>query len=359
MKKVIIYTSSEGHLSIAEAIQKSLSKHFQALIHFYQEPLLNLYKPIYRYAPWFFKLPFQLAKHPVVKPLYDWYCFSGLGKQVTTSFAQYQPDLVISTYLLFNPVLEKVCRQENVPFINILTDPRSIHPLLISPTANWNLAFDGFAQQLAHKLSPLAKVKAIGWLVRPKYQVVYSKSAAKKSLQLDPNQLTFLFSTGSEGTPAILKMVKGLLNSITPLQILVACGHNLQLKKQIEQLATKPNIKLIPFGFTKELHKYMQAADLVIGKAGPNSIFEATATLTPFMATTHIHGQEDGNLEVIKQYHLGYVEENQDLALKLLKEILAQPNQLQQFKPHLQRMARANTQAHQQLLHLVKSSLKP
>ena len=62
----------------------------------------------------------------------------------------------------------------------------------------------------------------------------------------------------------------------------------------------------------------MGIADLIIGKAGPNTIFETVAAKKPFIAITHIAGQEDCNLDLIKEYQLGFVEEN---AIKVVEAL--------------------------------------
>ena len=54
----------------------------------------------------------------------------------------------------------------------------------------------------------------------------------------------------------------------------------------------------------------MRAADIVIGKAGPNTIFESVATRTPFFATSYLPGHETGNLEIITDYQIGLVAKN-------------------------------------------------
>ena len=82
---------------------------------------------------------------------------------------------------------------------------------------------------------------------------------------------------------------------------------------------------MVNLEFTKELDKYIKISDLVIGKAGPNLLFETVAAKKPFMAVSHIHGQEDGNLEIIRNYKIGFVEENQIKAIKLIKSIINKP----------------------------------
>jgi UDP-N-acetylglucosamine:LPS N-acetylglucosamine transferase len=129
------------------------------------------------------------------------------------------------------------------------------------------------------------------------------------------------------------------------------------LKKLLAK--TNDQQKLIALKFVTNGEEYMQAADLVIGKAGPNTIFESVATLTPFFAITHIAGQEDGNLDLIRDHQLGYVEENISKAQKLLSDIIENPQQLQDFQPHLKEIADFNRQSKQKLLNLIDSIESP
>jgi UDP-N-acetylglucosamine:LPS N-acetylglucosamine transferase len=88
----------------------------------------------------------------------------------------------------------------------------------------------------------------------------------------------------------------------------------------------------------------MQAADLVLGKAGPNTLFESVATLTPFFAITYI-AQEEGNLEIVKEQQLGYVEDKARAANKKILDIIKHPEQLEKFQEHLLDLKKYNQQS--------------
>ena len=170
---------------------------------------------------------------------------------------------------------------------------------------------------------------------------------------------------GSEGTNGVLKNFPAFINSKKPIQVIFACGKNKTLYSTIKTLSKavkianpKNKAKIIPLAFTKDIHLYLQAADLIIGKAGPNLLFESVATHTPFLATTHVSGQEDGNLDIIKEYNLGYVEENMARSIKLIKNIIDQPKILKQFQPSLKKMATYNHNSKKILLQTIQTHLK-
>ena len=64
-------------------------------------------------------------------------------------------------------------------------------------------------------------------------------------------------------------------------------------------------LRVLPF--TQNIAPYMAAADVIIGKAGPNFIAEAMILEKPFLATSFIPGQEAPNLTFLERHNLGWV----------------------------------------------------
>jgi len=106
-------------------------------------------------------------------------------------------------------------------------------------------------------------------------------------------------------------------------------------------------------GFSREMAKLIAASDVVFGKAGPNLIFEAAAQGKPFVAISHIYGQETGNLELIRRYRLGWVAEKLRRRRSLLKTIIGDPSLLAGRQKPLAEMARRNKMAPARLRQIV------
>ncbi|MBU0576440.1 hypothetical protein KJ707_00650 [Patescibacteria group bacterium] len=358
-KKVIgIFTTNEGHQSMAEAIKASLSLDYKIEIFFNEDPLAKIYLPFYQYFPSLFQVPFKLsshensldAQHKIFRLRYQ--------KKIEDFFQKYRPNLLLNTYFMYNSNLERLQALTQVPFINILADPGTPHPATIANQAKVNITFDQTLEKNCKKIYPNAIYQSMGWFVRPSFQETYNKKQVRKKLGLDLDRLTFLVASGSEGTALIIKVLPILIFSKQPIQVIVACGNNqalYQSTKALQKIINKSNQlnSLIPIQFTPKIHHYMQAADLVIGKAGPNMLFESIATQTPFFAITHISGQEDGNLKIIREYGLGYVEENLLRAQSVLKKIIANPRKLKGFENNVLKLKKSNQQAKEKLQKLV------
>jgi len=360
MKTIGIFTSGYGHESIAEAIQEKLEKLTKnkfKIKSFYQKLVFDAaYSSIYKLSPQSMGPIFHLIadlfnKDKRLKRTTENLLLINNEAKINKFVKKNKVKLCISTYFPCNPALEKIQNELKVPLINVLTDPKTIHPLAVSEIAQCSLVFD----QKSKVGSLLNPVKQAGWFVRDRFEADYDQKQVRNELKLT-DQLTVLVVSGSEGANSILKILPSIINCVKPTTFIVACGNNkflynniLGIKQSLLKLSSS-RAELIPLGFTKELHRYMQAADLIIGKAGPNTLFESVATLTPFFAITHIHGQEDGNLEIIKDYKLGFVEENAAKANRKLNAILRKPEQLKKFASSLRKLKAYNQQAGQILV---------
>ncbi|MBU0578362.1 hypothetical protein KKE34_02825 [Patescibacteria group bacterium] len=357
-KTIAIFTTSEGHKSIAEAIEESLQDNYQIKVFFEDIPFSKAYVALYQFFPSLGHIPAKALNTNKNTNSLRKIAQLKYQKKINKFFAKHQPDILINTYGIFNSCLEQLQNLTKIPLINIISDPKNPYPLVISPKAKANLTFDKKNNQFCKQYYSQAKYQSIGWFVRKRFEESYDQKKVRTKLNLDPKMLTFLIASGSEGTNLIMKVLPTLMFPSQPVQIIVACGNNKTLFKSVNILQSfldkngKHNT-ITPLKFTPDIHLYMQAADLVIGKAGPNMLFETVATETPFFAITHISGQEDGNLEIIKDYNLGYVEENILRAQKLLKKIIEHLEILKGFENDILKMKTYNQQSKEKLLKII------
>ncbi len=356
MKKNIgIFSTKQGHQSIAETIKEKIESQagdrYRVDIFYTKQIFETFYESLYRLAPSVLKVPYDLSVKAIEKD-------AELSKLIFNIFFQYtyEPsnqfikdkkiDLAINCYFPFVPTLEKIRERKDMPCLNIITDPRTIHPWQIFQKAEANFFFEN------KNLTDYQKdceAKVSGWFVGKRFEEAYQKEEIKKKLKITED-LVFLIASGSDGSAAILKILAALINCSKSVKVFIACGNNrnlynniLGIKKSLNMFSQSKAV-ITPLPFTKELHLYMQAADLIIGKAGPNTLFESVATLTPFFAITHI-AQEAGNLEIIKEYKLGFVEEKTKAANQKLLEIIDKPQALEKFQVSLKKLKEHNQES--------------
>jgi processive 1,2-diacylglycerol beta-glucosyltransferase len=187
----------------------------------------------------------------------------------------------------------------------LFTDPNGVHASwLTERSAQANLAptREVHAQALAAGFDP-ARLHLAGWPVRAQFYRI-SPAARPETLAklgLDSGRFTVFLQGGGEGAARFVRTVENLL-AAPQVQVILAAGTNRAL---LERFSRHPQVRALPF--TREIAPYMAAADVVMGKAGPNALFEAASLGKPFIATAFIPGQEQANLPFIQRYGLGWV----------------------------------------------------
>lgn len=351
MKTIGIFTSGYGHKSLADAIAEKIeekTKRKYQIKVFFRKPILDFaYNSLYRISPGSlgssFRFSSQLFKkeNGTRKIVESLFLFSDEEK-IRDFIKKNKINLCISTYFECNPTLEKL-QKEGIPFINIVTDPRTPHPITISDQAASQLVFD----DCIFKTRMSKNTKKSGWFVRKKFEEKYEQDKIRKKLKIN-NNLTFLITSGSEGANAVLKILPSIINCNREVNFIIACGKNeflynniLGIKQSLNNFSSS-KAKIIPLTYSKDLHLYMQAADMVIGKAGPNTVFESIACETAFFAITHIHGQEDGNLDIINEYKIGIVEENTKKANQELEKLIKNQKKIKSFTKNIKKLKEYN-----------------
>jgi processive 1,2-diacylglycerol beta-glucosyltransferase len=350
--KVIILTAPSGHLTQAKAVHSYLADiprvNVKILDMVGNLKIWDTFRTVYRYFPFLMKIPFELTKNPEILEIVKNSNTRRLKDQLTRVIELESPDLVISTHYGYIAPLDELKAKYHFKYINSITDPVEVHPLLFSHEADYNIGFNEACCEAGRQLGiPSEKIAPVGWFTERSFFQDYPIEKIRQSLGLEPER-TLMICAGSEGTNAILALLPAILFSThrTHFQVIFITGHNQGLAHFIEKTSHlapllnpyMPKIQVVEF--TDRMHEYMAVSDVIIGKAGPNLIFESVASRKPFIAITHISGNEDGNLQMIKEHDLGWVAENPISASKLIDRIIENPEMLQKKVRALDQAAR-------------------
>jgi len=346
MTKVLILTTSWGHFSIAKAVKDVIEERFETEILFIKPnaKAARISNFMYRYIPNVWGFLYKNTEDKFSQKIASTFSRLNYLNKIRSKISKFKPDIVINTYWAFNSCLDILNNDKRFKFINVIHDPRTFNKILLSEGAT-NLAFDQKSWEEATTLIPKISGFPVGWFVENKYYEIQKKTrkSVRQELGLDPNKFTLCVVSGSEGMFNVFKIIKVFLKSAYRFQVIITCGKNNSMYKISQKISSLsksingPEIMSVPF--TKKLHKYMRASDLVIGKAGPNTLFGCVATQTPFFAISHLPGQEDGNLGLIRDYHIGYAEENPTKAIKMLKVIFGNPKKLNSFTKNIKSLS--------------------
>lgn len=313
VKKVLIFTmaAGSGHQSIATSLAdliKSNNSRCKIAIINVNPKITEL---IYRYAgnlsisgynniwEWanlrknsqlLIKLIYPLLLKTVIQP----------------SIEQFQPSLIISSDpISIYPTSKYLQTNElTIPHVVYITDPFTIHSLWATkPCANLYLVATKDTTITVERLGvPSDRIVAIGWLLRKEF---YTQ---KKILPSNDKVNLFIGGSG-DGGGNIIKVIKLLAKDpliVSSASLTVVCGKNKLLLLQLYAYLLTRHFPYKIIGYTKNIKKYLEESDLVIGKPGPNLLFESIYLHKPFIATGEPLAQELGSYEYIDRKKIGY-----------------------------------------------------
>jgi processive 1,2-diacylglycerol beta-glucosyltransferase len=346
-----------GHLSLADAIRDNIAGEYDCNIQDPQPAIMHqYYRAVSRYALWLWAAEYRVSNTPERALQTQRFYARLMAQNLRILFEHARPDIVISTYPFLTYSVMRVLRkwEWNIPFVILFTDPKDLHAAwMIEKGADMTFAptRETYAQALAAGFDP-DRLSMIGWPVRGQFYRAGSqdRAAILRKIGLDPAKFTVFLQGGGEGSAQFGRTVKHVLEAGTNVQIILACGTNEILKVRYNHT---PNVRTL--AFTKEIAPYMAAADVVMGKAGPNMLFETVTLGKPFIATTYIPGQEECNLHMIEHYGLGWVAQEPERQGTLIHDLVSNPGKLAAMSATVEKYRAWNTKANQTILPVVRA----
>jgi 1,2-diacylglycerol 3-beta-galactosyltransferase len=133
------------------------------------------------------------------------------------------------------------------------------------------------------------------------------RTILRRSLGLPEEAFLVLVTGGGEGSGGIAARTAAILRRFPDVNVVAVCGRNRRLKRRLDRLAASAGSagRLTVTGFTRRMADWLRACDLVVTKAGPGTIAEATCCGTPLLLTSHLPGQETGNAEIVTRAGAG------------------------------------------------------
>ena len=224
-----------------------------------------------------------------------------------------RPDLVVSVVPNLNRALfESLARAcPGVPMVTAITDIADYPPHFWIERQDQHLICGSAraveqARAMGYPETKVARVS--GMILNPRFYELETltaeqRAAERAKLGFDPRLPVGLVLFGGQGAAVMLDIARRLPDR----QLLLICGHNQKLAERLRALPHRAPIFVE--GFTKEVPRYMQLADYVIGKPGPGSISEAVVMRLPVIVERNAWTlpQERYNADWIREQGVGLV----------------------------------------------------
>ena len=266
----------------------------------------GLYGPVIRRAPWLWGAVYYVCDSRLAMGVLRRTLLRLADRAVADAVKAHRQAAIVSFHPLTGPaaVAARDLAAPGVPVVTVVTDLVSLHAswryadvdLTIAPAActarrrpppgpdwgRWAVAGPPVARNL--RTGPLRGGE---------------RALLRRSLGLAENGLVILLTGGGEGSGGLARRAAAIVRRFTDVQVVVVCGRNVALQRRLERLATRSGGRLTVTGFVHDMADWLRCSDLVVTKAGPGTIAEATCCGTPLLLTSHLPGQERGNAEFV------------------------------------------------------------
>ncbi len=217
------------------------------------------------------------------------------------------PLLVVSNHGLITAGLAEAKHRYGleVSVLTFATEPFNISAYWGEPRADRLIvASEDGRRRLLRFGVPADRMTIIGRPVRQAFLNAPPKPEARERLGLE-DRFTCVISFGGEGVGRNPRgLIRALLDSDVPLQVVAVTGRNETLREELRTLRPGANGLRVE-GFVENLAEYLAASDVFVGKAGPSSVYEALAVGRPVLASGYAGLNELGVVRFIENRGFG------------------------------------------------------
>jgi UDP-N-acetylglucosamine:LPS N-acetylglucosamine transferase len=372
-KKVLVLTDHMpwGHRSIAKAIFNYVKENEGNDVEVHYAEIRSktgaagdLYVFTYRYLPASNRLAHKISRNEMVKDLIEKSSKKNLPL-IKKEVERIKPDLVISAYFFHTHSLARWREETGQKFKlwAVATDPWTINPIMFVKGVDLFLVYDEIGEGEAIKTGVKKEnIVQTGWWVRPEMYQKYDRKKIRESLGFMDDRPVIFVGGGSLGTNSLTRLLPVLFSLKKKVGFIFNTGtdklvYNLveQYIKMFKQLRKDDLVQITHLGWIENMAEVLSACDMVFGKAGPNFLFDVMACQKPFVSITHIGGQEDGNIDLIKKKKLGLVKEKNGEIVSFLFRYLNNPKMYQdKFLKNIKKEAEINQKSLPKILELIR-----
>lgn len=282
------------------------------------------YDKIVRAAPRLYQLGYEATDEDVPRLLIEGGATVMLFNMMQRLLAEYKPDVVVTTYMLFQAPLAAVFafQGKSVPLVTVVTDFTSVHRLWFSRVADLICVATEFTRKAAIGLGVQSdRVRVTGIPVNPALgEPRVDKAELRRSLALDP-ELPMVLVVGSKRVMRLRDIVRALNHSGHRLQLVLVAGGDDELHTHWQR--TEWHVPAQVLNFVSNMPDLMHAADCVVCKAGGLIVSETLACGLPMILSDVIPGQETGNADYVVEGGAGVIAGEPIDALEALADWLS------------------------------------
>ncbi len=332
----LIGDTGGGHRSAAQAVVQALDRAYPGrFAPVIWDPLrgpgsplrlrwlVSLYGPCIRLTPWLWGLLWRSCGSPRTLGWARQTLLAPANRSVARAVAATRPAVIVAFHAFTTePAVRARDRAApGIPVITVITDLITTHlawrdaavDLVVVPSAP-------VARRCGLDGTPESRYREIGLPVAADFSAARAggREALRGSLGLRSGRFLVLVTGGAEGSGGIYRRAAAILREVDDVDVAVICGRNRRLRRRMNRLAARAGGRLTVRGFVGNMADWLRSADIVVGKAGPGTIAEATCCAAPLVLTSYLPGQEEGNAAFVVSAGAGrYAPGRRDLVAEI------------------------------------------
>ncbi len=349
---ILSCNTGEGHNSAAQALQDAFVRNGDTCViadalgfmsKATSEFICSWHVRIYRYIPSVFKIGYKAvektrsAKKRTVLANFLKRGAKSLAKEISRG----EYDVVLSVHPFSAYMFTVANRRYNLKVRSafIATDYTCSPIVDKSVLDTYFIPHENVKSDFVHCYIPEEKLCASGMPVRRDFYIHYEQEKAKRALGLPSSKKCILLMCGSMGCGPLEQLTKELDQKLPDdTQIVVICGSNAKLKKQLSGLILSDRVRVL--GFTKNMSLYMDCAEFIITKAGGLTCSECLTKHLPMLIIDAVGGCENHNRHFFVKNGMAVETENSisDFAVKLINK----PAKIKEMRRRMEAIAPSN-----------------
>lgn len=296
---VLYNNSGNGHISASKAISESIgNKHCLSFVDFSRDIVSEAwdisspdtyYNKLLKQKN-FSRLNFMaINTMPTLLKLAAWRIKNKFNEEIKRT----KPNLIISTIPYMNFIIIDAAKEHNIPVIVLTLDIGLDHWVTginktILNKANYSftvgLSPETTIKQLTSVDISKDNIYRTGFPLRKNFLHPVNKESLKSSLNIEGDAMVIMTMLGGSASDFMIDITNQLnLLHDKKYHLIFVAGNNSDLKKRLEQFNFNKNIKASIFGFTENVASLMAVSDLLIGKPGSLSVYEAIHMKLPMI----------------------------------------------------------------------------
>jgi 1,2-diacylglycerol 3-beta-galactosyltransferase len=340
-----------GHRSAAQAIIEALNVYYPGqvtteMLDFFVEyapppfdTAVDTYAPMAQ-VPDVWELGYKLSNGKWRSKLVQEVLWPYVRKAAEGLVREHPCDLFLSVHPTINTPILRALGDDHAPYIVVVTDMVSTHAWWYNRSATLTVFSTQEARQRGIDLGlEESKLEVLGQPIADKFRrPTAGKRELRQALGWPQDLPVALMVGGGEGMGPIAEMVMAVDHARLDMMMAVIAGKNEILRNNLENAGLKTPSMI--YGFVDNMPDLMNAADIILTKAGPGTISEAFIAGLPIILYSKMPGQEDGNVDFVIEHGAGVWAPEPELVAATLRYWIQNPEIRQQVSDISRSLAR-------------------